>query len=96
MVKMVVPYNVETNDEDNRLMTPSAPPMDNPDPNQYIDFQVTDDSNIHHIIRGEKKPIIENSIELAKIINGSISTRRVNGNHVITGVNKDDFELFIR
>lgn len=96
MVKMVVPFNAETNDEESRLMTPSAPPMDTPDPNQYIDFQVIDDSNLNHIIRGEKKPIIENSIELAKIINGSISTRRINGNHVITGVNKDDFELFIR
>lgn len=74
--------------------------------NPYVDFIIIN-GNDRHVIRTEKKTILESSVELAKIINSGSSSlvtattasaaNRKNDNYFyINDVDKNDFELVIR
>lgn len=65
-------------------------------PSPYIDFIVVNGDD-RYMIRCERKAILENSVELAKLIRAGPNSGRKGDNHFqISNVDKHDFELIIR
>lgn len=93
------------------MVPPSAPPAEPHVPtttvttvpvivpqnsSQYIEFIVVNGDD-RYVIRCERKAVLENSVELAKIIHAGPNSGRKNDNHFqISNVDKRDFELLIR
>lgn len=102
---MVVPI-VDTNhteQSNGRMVVPSAPPLENGrtqtvnygDDGAYVNFLITHNNN-SDIVIAERHAIIESNSELTKMITGNCNARKVDGNFVIGGVDKDEFELLVR
>ncbi|XP_037949069.1 uncharacterized protein LOC119680360, partial [Teleopsis dalmanni] len=65
-------------------------------PSPYIDFIVVNGDD-RYMIRCERKAVLENSVELAKLIHAGPNSGRKGDNHFqISNVDKNDFELVIR
>ncbi|XP_023293311.2 uncharacterized protein LOC111676592 isoform X1 [Lucilia cuprina] len=65
-------------------------------PSPYIDFIVVNGDD-RSMIRCERKAVLENSVELAKLIHAGPNSGRKGDNHFqISNVDKHDFELVIR
>lgn len=65
-------------------------------PSPYIDFIVVNGED-RSMIRCERKAVLENSVELAKLIHAGPNSGRKGDNHFqISNVDKHDFELVIR
>lgn len=65
-------------------------------PCPYIDFIVVNGDD-RYMIRCERKAVLENSVELAKLIHAGPNSGRKGDNHFqISNVDKHDFELVIR
>uniref|UniRef100_A0A034V2W8 BTB/POZ domain-containing protein 6-B n=1 Tax=Bactrocera dorsalis TaxID=27457 RepID=A0A034V2W8_BACDO len=65
-------------------------------PSPYIDFIVVNGDD-RYMIRCERKAVLENSVELAKLIRAGPNSGRKGDNHFqISNVDKNDFELVIR
>lgn len=65
-------------------------------PSPYIDFIVVNGDD-RYMIRCERKAVLENSVELAKLIHAGPNSGRKGDNHFqISNVEKYDFELVIR
>lgn len=65
-------------------------------PSPYIDFIVVNGDD-RSMIRCERKAVLENSVELAKMIHAGPNSGRKGDNHFqISNVDKHDFELLIR
>lgn len=96
---MVLPVCPEPSSGQTFIISPSAPPMDGNECPSYgnaIEFIVVNGEN-RHVVRTEKKSVLENSVELAKIVMaGPTSGRRNDMHFLIQNVDKDDFELMIR
>lgn len=96
---MVLPVCPEPSSGQTFIISPSAPPMEGGDCSSYgnaIEFIVVNGEN-RHVVRTEKKSVLESSVELAKIVMaGPTSGRRNDMHFLINNVDKDDFELMIR
>uniref|UniRef100_A0A1B0G0U7 BACK domain-containing protein n=1 Tax=Glossina morsitans morsitans TaxID=37546 RepID=A0A1B0G0U7_GLOMM len=65
-------------------------------PSPYIDFIVVNGDD-RYMIRCERKAVLENSVELAKLIHAGPNSGRKGDNHFqVSNVDKHDFELIIR
>ncbi|XP_073840303.1 BTB/POZ domain-containing protein axundead [Musca autumnalis] len=65
-------------------------------PCPYIDFIIVNGDD-RYMIRCERKAVLENSVELAKLIHAGPNSGRKGDNHFqISNVDKHDFELVIR
>lgn len=98
-------HNVASNQS---MVTPTAPPAflmhghTNVStvvpiiPSPYIDFIVVNGDD-RYMIRCERKAVLENSVELAKLIRAGPNSGRKGDNHFqISNVDQNDFELVIR
>lgn len=96
---MVLPVGPEPSSGQTFIISPSAPPMEAgecPSYGNLIEFIVVNGDN-RHVVRTEKKSVLESSVELAKIVMaGPTSGRRNDMHFLITNVDNDDFELMIR
>ncbi|CAD7003271.1 unnamed protein product [Ceratitis capitata] len=109
---MVLPFGLDSDGHNvagtQSMVTPTAPPAflmhghTNVStvvpviPSPYIDFIVVNGDD-RCMIRCERKAVLENSVELAKLIRAGPNSGRKGDNHFqISNVNKNDFELVIR
>ncbi|XP_036337245.1 uncharacterized protein LOC118747319 [Rhagoletis pomonella] len=109
---MVLPFGLASDGQNvagnQNMITPTAPPAflmhghTNVStvvpviPSPYIDFIVVNGDD-RCMIRCERKAVLENSVELAKLIRAGPNSGRKGDNHFqISNVDKNDFELVIR
>ncbi|XP_054734332.1 uncharacterized protein LOC129241835 [Anastrepha obliqua] len=107
---MVLPFGLASDGQNiagnQTMVTPTAPPAflmhTNVStvvpviPSPYIDFIVVNGDD-RYMIRCERKAVLENSVELAKLIRAGPNSGRKGDNHFqISNVDKNDFELVIR
>ncbi|XP_067643333.1 uncharacterized protein axed isoform X2 [Eurosta solidaginis] len=109
---MVLPFGLASDGQNvagnQNMITPTAPPAflmhghTNVStvvpviPSPYIDFIVVNGDD-RYMIRCERKAVLENSVELAKLIRAGPNSGRKGDNHFqILNVDKNDFELVIR
>lgn len=97
---MVVPIIENSqNNLNERVASPSAPPFEVV---HHGDIQLNNEKYVHFLIeqnkssfvvKADKQAILESNSELTKLVNGS--ARKIDGQIVITDVNKDIFQWLV-